>query len=420
MKKILQILLASVASCFCLQQATANSTWPVFRGSSGTGAIKGETPPTTWSDTENIKWKASIPGAGFATPIIWNDRVFLLTAIPTGGGGEGTPQQFTVMALDRATGETVWQRTAREEVPHEGHHPSHGYASSTPTTDGEHLYAFFGSRGLYCYDLDGNLMWEKDFGDMRTRMGFGEATSPVLAGSHLIINWDEEGDSFIVALDKLTGDEVWRQSRDERTSWTTPLVVEVGGTLQAIVAGTNRTRSYDTKTGELVWEAGGLTSNVIPMPVTGHGMVYVMSGYRGRAIQAIKLTAKGDVTDSADIVWSARHSAPYVASPVLSGNRLYVTKGIDAYLTCFDALSGEVHYQDQALEGVRGIYASPLAANGYLYVFGREGTSVVLKDSEAFEVVATNKLSDRIDASPVVVDNELYIRGHNFLYCIAQ
>lgn len=403
-----------------VQTIFANSVWPTFRGTSGTGVAEGATPPTEWSDTKNIKWKAAIPGAGLATPIIWEDRVYVLTAIPVGSGGERTSQKFTVIALDRATGETVWQKTAREEVPHEGHHPTHGYASSTPTTDGERLYAFFGSRGLYCYDLNGNLLWEKDLGDMRTRMGFGEAASPVLAGDKLIINWDEEGDSFIVAFDKVSGKEVWRKSRDERTSWTTPLIVEVDGRLQAIVAGTNKTRSYDTETGEIVWEAGGLTSNVIPVPVVGHGMVYVMSGYQGRAIQAIKLTAKGDVTDSEDIVWSARHSAPYVASPVLSGERLYVTKGTDAYLACFNALTGEVYYQDQALDGLRGIYASPLGANGHLYVFGREGNSVVLKDSDTYEVVARNKLNDQIDASPVIVENELYVRGHKFLYCIAE
>ena len=428
-----------------------NDVWPTWRGTSGAGIAPGATPPITWSDNQNIKWKAKIPGSGFSTPIIWQNRIFVLTAIETNesspaaasappapspeqfkgrrgkkGGGFGSGPnptkvyEFLVLALDRQSGKTIWRKTARREVPHEGHHPSHGFASASPVTDGQRLYVSFGSRGLYCYDLDGNLQWERDLGDMRSRGGFGEGTSPALAGDLLIVTWDHEDQSFIVALDKKTGAEVWRKDRDERSSWSTPLIVDVDGRLQAIVAATNRTRSYDAATGELVWEAGGLTGNVIPMPVVGHGMVYVMSGFQGNAIQAIKLSSRGDVSDTDNIVWSTRRSAPYVPSPVLSGNRLYMSKTNDAYLSCLNALTGEVIYQDQVLPGVRGIYASPLAANGHLYVVGREGTTLVLKDSPRFEVVATNKLNDRLDASPVMLGRELYLRGHEFLYCIAE
>jgi outer membrane protein assembly factor BamB len=181
-----------------------------------------------------------------------------------------------------------------------------------------------------------------------------------------------------------------------------------------------RSRSYDVATGELIWEARGLTSNVIPTPVVGHGLVYLTSGYQGNSIQAIRLSARGDVSESPSIVWSARKSAPYVPSPVLSGDRLYVSKSNDAYLSCLNALTGEVHYQDQRLEGLRGIYASPVVARGHLYVVGRDGTVAVLKDAPGFEIVATNKLSDKIDASPAVVGRELFLRGHDYLYCIAE
>jgi len=268
--------------------------------------------------------------------------------------------------------------------------------------------------------LDGNLVWEKDLGDLRSRNGFGEGASPSLAGNKLIVLWDQEDQSYLVALDKKTGEEMWRQDRDERTTWTTPYIQEVNGKLQAIVPGTNATRSYDTETGKLIWEASGLTSNVIPTAVVGHGNVYVTSGYQGRSVQAIKLSSEGDVSDSDNVVWKVSHSGSYVASPVLSGDRLYVTKGLDAYLACFDAITGDVHYQDEELEDLRGIYASPLAANGYLYVVGREGTTVVLKDSENFEIVATNKLDDKIDSSPVALGNELYLRGHKYLYCVSD
>ncbi len=390
---------------------------------------------------------------------MWQDRIFLLTAIETtedtapataapaaetkgpppggepkgrggkrgsggggfGGGGKPTKvHEFSVVAVNRKSGELLWQKVARREVPHEGKHQTNSFASGSPVTDGQHLWASFGSRGLYCYDLAGNLVWEKDLGDMQTRGGFGEGASPALAGDILIVPWDHEGGSFIVGLDKQTGAERWRKSRDERSSWSTPLVVEVGGKRQAIVAATNRTRSYDVATGDLVWEAAGLTPNVIPTPVTGHGLVYVTSGFQGNSVQAIKLTAKGDVTDTPDIVWSLRKGTPYVPSPVLSGDRLYFSKSNDAYLSCINALTGEPHYQDQQLAGLRGIYASPVAANGHLYVVGREGMVMVLKDTVKFEVVATNQLNDRIDASPVAVDRELFLRGHEYLYCIAE
>ena len=459
MNSILRLpLLGAAFSCALSSFVLAEDTsWPTWRGPSGAGVAHGAQPPTQWSDTQNIKWKAKIPGYGFSTPIVWKDRIFLLSAIETSetvpgaaaapesapapkgppagpdqkgkggkrGGFGGGPKpskfhEFIVVAVSRKSGEILWQKTARREVPHEGKHATNSFASSSPVTDGTRLYASFGSRGLYCYDLDGKLLWEKDLGDMTTRGGFGEGASPALAGDSLIVPWDHEGGSFIVGLNKKTGAELWRKSRDERSSWSTPLIVEVGGKLQAIVAATTRTRSYDPATGDIIWEAGGLTPNVIPTPVTGHGMVFLASGFQGNSVQAIKLTARGDVTDTPNIVWSARKSTPYVPSPVLSGDRLYFSKSNDAYLSCLNALTGEVHYQDQQLEGLRGIYASPLAANGNLYVAGREGLVMVLKDSPKFEIVAQNRLSDRIDASPVMLGKELFLRGHEFLYCIAE
>jgi outer membrane protein assembly factor BamB len=511
--------------------AETSGNWPTWRPASGNGVAEQATPPVEWGDSKNVKWKTAIPGAGFSTPIIWEDKIFLLSALPvegsatdviterggptqagntsagqgqgrrqgggergpgggragggptpeiiaefdkdgdgelneeernalrtelrarrgnqasgrpdqgTGGqaqrpggggqrrGGGGNPNtptgnlqvhQFKVIAVDRNSGDILWEKLAREEKPHEGHHPSHGYADASPVTDGQYLYASFGSRGIYCYDLDGNLVWEKDLGDMRTRVGFGEGASPALAGNHLIILWDNEDQSYIVALDKNTGEQVWRQDRDERTSWTTPLIQEVDGKLQVIVAGTNATRSYDSESGDLIWEASGLTSNVIPMPVVGHGNVYVASGYQGNSVQAIKLSSRGDVTDTDGVIWRVRQSAPYVASPVLSGNRLYVTKSTDAFISSLDALTGEYFYRDEKLDDLRGIYGSPLAANGHLYVVGREGTTVVLMDSEKFEIVATNKLDDRIDSSPVAIGDDLFIRGHKYLYCFSD
>lgn len=458
MKSISRLGAAALSlACFLAPAiGQAGSVWPTWRGTSGAGTAPGAQPPLTWSTEKNLKWKTAIPGLGFSTPIIWENRIFLLTAIETNeekpaeasasaaepaapagdkkggrrkgpgnfGGAGGVPSkffEFAVIALDRGTGKILWQKTARREVPHEGRHATNSYASASPVTDGEHLYVPFGSRGFYCYDLQGNLKWEKDLGNMRTRGSFGEGASPALAGNLLLIHWDHEDGSYIVALDKKTGKEVWRKDRDEVSSWSTPLIVEVGGRQQAIVSATTRTRSYDVATGDIVWEAGGQTMNVIPMPVTGNGLVYVASGFRGNSLQAIKLSAKGDVTDSADIVWSFKKSTPYVPSPALSGERIYFIRSNDAILSCLNALTGEVHYQDKQLPGVRGgVYASPLVANGHVYIVGREGTTLALKDKADFEVISTNSLDERIDASPVALDRELFLRGHEHLYCFSE
>ena len=329
--------------------------------------------------------------------------------------------QFVILCVDRDSGKIQWQKVAREEVPHEGHHRDHGFASASPVTDGEHVYAYFGSRGLYCYDLDGNLKWEKDFGDMQTRSGFGEGSSPALHGNTLVITWDHEGDDFVVALDKRTGKELWRKSRNEPTSWATPLIVEHEGKPQAVVNATERIRSYDLATGDVIWEAGGMTTNVIPTPVTGFGMVYALSGFRGASLQAIKLGRTGDLTDTDAIAWQHNKATPYVPSPLLSGDRLYFYSGNNGILSCFDAKTGKGHYQAQRIADLLGgVYASPIAANGRVYLVGRDGKTVVIKDAEQLQVLATNKLEDKFDASGAIAGKELFLRGHQYLYCISE
>ena len=324
-----------------------------------------------------------------------------------------------LVALDRETGKVVWQKTAREEVPHEGHHRDGSFASASPITDGEHVYVSFGSRGLFCFDLEGKLKWEKDLGDMQTRNAFGEGASPALHGDTLVVNWDHEGEDFVVALDKKTGAEKWRQKRDEPTSWSTPLVVEHGGKAQVVVNATNRVRSYDLASGTQLWEASGMTGNVIPTPVTAFGMVYALSGFRGAALLAIKLGASGVLDDTDAIAWKHSKSTPYVPSPLLTGERLYFFSGNNALLSCFNAKTGKPYYEAHRLD-LAGVYASPVAAGGHVYIVGRDGKALVLKDADQVEVVATNVLNDRVDASPAIVGKEIYIRGHQNLYCIAE
>jgi outer membrane protein assembly factor BamB len=305
-------------------------------------------------------------------------------------------------------------------VPHADGHPDSSQASNSPVTDGERLYAYFGSRGLYCLTLKGKLKWKKDLGDMETRMSFGEGSSPALCGDTIVVNWDHEGDSFIVALDKQTGQELWKVERDEHTSWATPIIVEHDGKPQVIAAASGFTRGYDLATGKLLWQCGGLTSNVISSPVSDFGMVYVMSGHRGNNLQAIALGgAAGDITGSEAVVWQHDKGTPYTPSPLLYGEALYFLKRNDAILSCFDARTGRAHYTRQRLPGVEGVFASPVGAGDRVYIVGKNGTTVTLKHGPAFEVLATNLLDDTFTASPAIAGRELYLRGHKNLYCLA-
>jgi len=325
------------------------------------------------------------------------------------------------MALDRQSGKTVWSHTVREVVPHESGHRDASQASGSPITDGEHLFAHFGSRGLYCFDMQGKLIWEKDLGKMTTRNGFGEGSSPVLHGNTIVVNWDHEGDSFIVALDKNTGAERWRKSRDEATSWSTPLIVQPDKTPQVIVSAANRIRAYDLANGDIVWQCGGLGANCIPSPVADSGQVYAMSGYRNGVALAIRYPgAKGDVTDSASVAWKISSGTPYVPSPALYGEVLYFLQKNTGILSCYNTKTGKAHYTNQRLEGISGVYASLVAAADRVYIVGRGGTTQVLKHGPKYQVLATNKLDDEFDSSPAIAGDELYLRGRTYLYCIAR
>ena len=417
--------------------------WPEWRGPDSNGVARTDA-PLHWSNTQNIKWKTDIPGRGHSTPVVWEDRVFVTTAIPTKpapnpppdggvgqrrrggfGGGDGSPQpehRFEVLCLDRRTGAILWQRTATTASPHEGAHATYGsFASNSPVTDGKRVWASFGSQGIYCYDLKGALVWKRDLGvQLRMRLQFGEGTAPVLDEDRLILLFDYEGDSFIVALDKNTGKELWRTARDERSNWSTPLIVDHKGTKQVVVSASNKVRSYDFKTGKLVWECSGLGANTIPAPVHSDGVVYVMSGFRSPKLMAIRLGKGGDLTGSDAILWSQTRGLSYTPSPVLYENRLYVLTDT-GLLSCFNAITGEPAFQQARLPKPYNFKASPVAAGGKLYLASEDGDVVVVKLSDSFEVLATNTLDDEFFiASPVVVGGEILLRGRNRLYCISE
>ena len=448
--------------CVLNAQGAVLENWAQWRGPLGTGEGPKADPPVKWSATENIKWKVKVPGRGTGTPVIWGDQIFLLTAIPTGkkvaeypsevpgtilaaqqqnqnaqgqerqgrprggGGGGGRSekpteeQQFVLLCLDRKTGKTMWQQTARQEVPHEGHHQDHTFASASALTDGEQVFAFFGSRGLYAYDMNGKLQWSKDFGDQSTRNNFGEGSSPAVHKDTIVVNWDHEGEDFVVALNKKTGEELWRQGRDEATSWSTPLIVEHNGQAQVVIAASKSVKSYDLKTGKVIWECTGLTGNVIPTPIYHDGMVYVTSGFRGNALLAIKLGRSGNLDDTDAIVWKHGKGTPYVPTPVLIDGKLFVTSHNNPIISCFDAKTGKAVFEEERLTGPQGLYASPVAAKDRVYIVGRNGTTSVIKKGEKLEVLATNPLGEKVDASPALVGEDLFIRGHEHLFCIAD
>jgi outer membrane protein assembly factor BamB len=336
----------------------------------------------------------------------------------------GAPDEFyrfVVLCLNRRDGKPVWEKTACETVPHEGHHKTEGgFASGSPITDGQNIFAYFGSRGLFCYDMDGNPRWNKQLGQAKMVMAFGEGSSPALCGDAVIVNWDAENGSFIQALDKKTGDTLWKKDRDEKSSWATPLVVDYDEKKQIIVSGSGKVRAYDPATGDVIWECKGLTKSPIPSPVVGEGLVYCATGYQGSSLLAIKLGGKGDISDTDFVAWRYKKNTPYVPSPLLVDGRLYMFNVNTPALSCLNAKDGAPIIDAQKIAELKEVYASPIYANGRVYLVGRNGTTVVLKSSDKFEVLAINKIDDKFDASPAVVGNELFLRGVTNVYCISE
>ena len=415
----------------------AQRSWPQWRGPLSTGEAPHARPPLEWSETKNVRWKAEVPGLGSSSPIVWRDLVIVTSAVPIAKAVPrpqatplppgahpavsvpGSAQAFEVLAYQRADGKLRWRRTVREEFPHEGTHQDGNFAAASAVTDGERVYAFFGSRGLYALDMSGRVVWQKDLGDMTVKMGFGEAASPAVHGGRLVLTWDHEGDSFVVAFDTRTGRELWRTPRDEKTTWATPLVV-VHGKPQVVTAASNRVRAYDLADGALLWEGPGLTPNTIPTPVYGDGLLYLTAGFRGNALMAVKLAeAKGDLAAGTAVAWRYDKDTPYVPSPLLYRGGLYFVKSNSGILTRLDAKTGEKHFTER-VPPLENVYASPVAADGRVYVVDRAGVTAVVDAGPSLKVLAVNTLADPIDASPALVDGEIFLRGRRYLYAIAE
>ncbi len=436
MKYVAFALIAALAgSTSAGESSKSKANWPQWRGPLGTGAAVDANPPIEWSPAKNIRWKTALPGKGHATPIVWGDRVFVTTASPVGdalkprfstapGTHDGVPvthrHEFAVLALSRKNGKELWRRTVHKTLPHEGGHYTGSLASSSPVTDGEHVYAFFGTHGLYCLTVDGELKWSRELGEMQTKHGHGEGASPVLYGETLVVNWDHEGESFVSALDKRTGEPRWKVKRDEKTSWSSPIVVEHNRKPQLIVNGTNRILSYDLATGKIIWECGGLSNNIVASPVAGDGLVFAGSSYEKKAILAIRLDgAEKDITGTGHVVWSRTRATPYVPSPLLVGDSLYYLAHYQGIISRVNARSGDDQPGLLRLPGIGDVYASPVAASSRVYITDLDGATIVLSDEDSPRVLAVNRLNDRFSASAAIVGGELYLRGERNLYCIA-
>jgi outer membrane protein assembly factor BamB len=424
--------------------------WPQWRGPNVDGMAQSPL-PVEFGDGRHVKWKVPIAGRGFSTPVIWGDRIFLTTAIPTGnrqpaggsedaggmsggrrgprggsgaggGAGAGEEHRFLVTCIDRLTGKTIWEKVATTATPHEGYHRQYGsFASNSPATDGRAVYASFGSRGVYAYDLNGRLLWKQDLGiRQRMRLQFGEGSAPLLVDNLLILNYDQESGSQVVALDKRTGQVAWRVDRDEASSWSMPYALTWQGRRQIILAATNRTRAYDPINGRVIWECGGLGANVIPTPVLNKDLLIVMSGYRDPKLMAIRLGREGDLTGSDAVVWSQTRGTAYTPSPVLFENKYYVLSD-NGLLHCYNATTGQAYYQQKRLPEPDSFKASPIGADGKLYIASESGVVTVLKMGEQFEVLATNRFSDQMFvSSPVAAAGELFLRSATHLFCISD
>jgi outer membrane protein assembly factor BamB len=434
----LAVLLAVFVSWLGVGNLAAEN-WARWRGPHADGSSATANPPLHWSEEQNVRWKVEIPGRGASTPIVWEDKVFILTAIPTDRKTDAPPpkkslgsvlgmalndlpthyHQLAVICYDRHSGAEKWRSVAREVVPHEPNHKTNSYASYSPVTDGQHLFVSFGSHGVYCYDLAGNKIWETDLGKMETQMGYGEGSSPEIHDGTLVVPFDHEKQSFWVALAADSGEQIWRVDRNETSTWATPRIVEHQGRTQVIAHGMV-VRGYDLTDGSLIWECGGQAYSPIPSPIVHDGIAYCMTGFLGNAVVAISLDSKGDVTGTDRVVWKRHDAAPYVPSAVLYKNRLYYNKSLSNIICAIDAASGETIFEKERISGIRDMYASPVAAADRVYFTGRDGTTVVIRHADQYEVLAKNKLDDIIDASPAIVDNEMFLRGEKYLYCIVE
>lgn len=434
-------LVLALGSCLALSAATIDN-WPQFRGPRSEGLADDPNLPDRWSQTENVVWKTEIPGRGWSSPIVWGDRVFVTTVASAEpkekakkglyfGGERGAPtdeHRWLVYCLDFKTGKVLWEREVHKGVPSGSRHLKNSYASETPTTDGELVYAYFGNVGVFAFDMSGKLVWSRPFDSHRTLYGWGTAASPILYQGRLYVVNDNEDASVLMALDKKTGKTIWEVKRDEKTNWATPFVWENGKRTEIIAPGKNRVRSYDTD-GKLLWEFGGMSSLTIPTPFTRFGLLYISSGYVGdktRPVFVVKPGASGDISlkegqlSNEFIAWHLPTGGPYNPSPIVYGD-IYYTLYDRGFFTAHDARTGkEIYGKQRITEEVSGFTASPWASNGKLFALSEDGDAWIIQAGSEFKVLGKNSLDEFCMSTPAIARGSLFIRTETKLYRIAK
>ena len=444
----------TAAAALCLLTAAlpagpaAAESWPSFRGRDAAGLGDGRTPGEWDAESgRNVLWKTPIPGLGHSSPVVWGDRIFLTTAVPDSGTAElkvglygdiqphreDTPQAFKVMALDRTTGELLWERTAHHGVPRIKRHLKASHANPTPATDGERLVVFFGSEGLYAYDLEGEPLWQKDLGLLDSgyfqvpSAQWGFASSPILHDGKVIIQADVQQDSFVAAFDAADGRELWRAPRQEVPTWSTPAVVPyTGGTgdgapsLQVVVNGWKHIGGYDLETGRELWKLAGGGDIPVPTPVHADGRIVITSAHGSmRPIYVLSTDARGTITpQSPAMLWWEARAGTYMQTPLLHDGLGYFCLD-NGVLSVFEMASGERLYQQRLGRG-SGFTASPVAADGKLYVTSEEGETHVLALGRDYRELAVNRLGETVMATPAISQGVLYIRGRHHLFAIGE
>jgi len=437
------LFLGVLSSLLSAAPAVEDANWPVFRGGLAAGVAEDPNLPDTWSTTKNVAWKTEIPGTGWSSPIVWGDRIFLTSVIQEGqgkppkkglyfGGEQMKPppdvHRWMVYCIDARTGKILWESLAHKGVPSSTHHIKNTYASETPVTDGERVFAYFGNLGLFCYALDGKPQWAQHWDSNPTAFGWGTAASPIVYKDRLYIVNDNDKHSFLVALDKFTGKDIWRVERDEKSNWATPFIWENDKRTEIITCGRKKVRSYDLN-GKVLWELGGMSSIAIPTPLAKGGLLYICSGYvndKRRPIFAIRPGASGDISLKEEensnewIVWCRKQAGPYNPSPIAYGDYLYVLYDRGLF-SCYDLRTGkEIYAKERMGPGATAFTTSPWAYGGKIFCLSEDGDTFVIKAGPKYERVGKNSLDEMCMATPAIAHGSLFIRTLTKLYRIEQ
>ncbi len=422
--------------------------WPGYRGLFGSGVSINSETPLSWdiNNSTNIKWMRDIPGLSHSSPIMWDDKLFVTAAISTEKNGElkigrrigSKPvdkkpvHEWKLFCLDKNTGEIVWEQTAHKGIPKQKRHPKSTHANSTPATDGKYVAAFFASEGLYCYDMSGKLIWEKDFGILKSgpfdgrTFEWGFASSPIIYNGVVIIQCDVVNNSFLAAFDVKTGGELWRAAREDVPAWSTPTIYYNNNIPRIVVNGFKHIGGYDFKTGKEVWKLKGGGDIPVPTPVVAHDMIFINNAHgRMSPIYAIKTSAEGDISlkdgelSNDYVVWSIKRGASYLTSSIVYGDLFYNCRDAGR-LNCYDAKTGELYYKKKLGPLGTGFTASPVASNGKLYFTSEQGNVFVVKPGKEFKLLAENSMNDICMATPAISENILFYRTHHYLIAISE